>query len=236
MSSTPLKRSVFGRWPMATNRPVTGRAVTESVLTLRSDAPSSLSLPTRPSTTVSQTTSIFGLLNARSCMIFDARKASRRWIIVTLLANLVRNVASSMAESPPPTTAISWPRKKNPSQVAQVERPWPSRRLSSSRPSINDCAPVDTMTESASYSVSRTHTLNGRDDRSTRVTFSVRNSAPNRAACSRKRPMRSGPMMPSGKPGKFSTSVVSMSCPPGWSEVEDSSPSITSGARLARAA
>src|SRR5712671_4708003 len=36
--------------------------------------------------------------------------------------------------------------------------------------------------------------------------------------------------MPSGKPGKFSTRVVSESCPPGsW-------PSITSGLRLARAA
>ena len=39
--------------------------------------------------------------------------------------------------------------------------------------------------------------------------------------------MSSGPMMPSGKPGKFSTSVVSMSWPPGWSLVEDGSPSRT---------
>jgi hypothetical protein len=43
-------------------------------------------------------------------------------------------------------------------------------------------------------------------------------------------------MIPSGKPGKFSTSVVSMSWPPGWSDVDDGSPSITRGARLARAA
>ncbi len=42
-------------------------------------------------------------------------------------------------------------------------------------------------------------------------------------------------MIPSGNPGKFSTSVVSMSWPPGWSDVDDGSPSITSGARLARA-
>jgi len=39
----------------------------------------------------------------------------------------------------------------------------------------------------------------------------------------------SGPMMPSGKPGKFSTSVVMVSWPPGCS------PSKTSGRRLARA-
>ena len=70
-----------------------------------------------------QRISIFGLLNARSCMIFEARSSSRRTSRVTLEANLVRNVASSMAESPPPTTAISWPRKKNPSHVAQVDRP-----------------------------------------------------------------------------------------------------------------
>ena len=67
------------------------------------------------------------------------------------------------------------------------------------------------------------------------MTFSVRMSAPKRSACSRKRIMSSGPMTPSGKPGKFSTSVVSISCPPGWSEVEEGSPSITRGARLARA-
>src|SRR5690349_15880012 len=76
----------------------------------------------------------------------------------------------------------------------------------------------------------------GRADRSTRVTFSVTNSAPKRVACSRNRTMSSGPMIPSGKPGKFSTSVVSISWPPGWSEVDEGSPSMTSGARLARAA
>ena len=56
---------------------------------------------------VFQRNSIFGLANARSCMIFEARSSSRRWMSVTLSANLVRNVASSTAESPPPTTAIS---------------------------------------------------------------------------------------------------------------------------------
>ena len=77
--------------------------------------------------------------------------------------------------------------------------------------------------------------LNGRAERSTLVTFSVRISAPKRSACSRMLAMSSGPMIPSGKPGKFSTSVVSMSCPPGWSLVEDGSPSMTRGSRLARA-
>src|SRR4051812_6490855 len=60
-------------------------------------------------------------------------------------------------------------------------------------------------------------------------------SAPKRVACSRNRTMSSGPMTPSGNPGKFSTSVVSISWPPGWSLVDDGSPSSTRGLRLARA-
>ena len=42
---------------------------------------------------------------------------------VTLEAKRVRKVASSIAVSPPPTTATSLPRKKKPSQVAQAETP-----------------------------------------------------------------------------------------------------------------
>ena len=34
-----------------------------------------------------------------------------------------------MAESPPPTTTMSWSRKKNPSQVAHQETPWPLKLL-----------------------------------------------------------------------------------------------------------
>ena len=58
-------------------------------------------------------------------------------------------MASSMAESPPPTTAIVSPLKKNPSQVAQVDTPWPMRRISFSSPSIMALAPVDTITARA---------------------------------------------------------------------------------------
>jgi hypothetical protein len=49
------------------------------------------------------------------------------------------------------------------------------------------------------------------------------------------RVMSSGPLIGSGKPGKFSMSVVSMSCPPGRS-VPIGSPSNTSGSSAARAA
>jgi hypothetical protein len=112
----------------------------------------------------------------------EARKVSRRTTRYTLLANFVRKLASSIAESPPPTTAISCPRKKKPSHVAHVDTPWPMSSFSRGRSSINDCAPVATMMESALYSVSRIHTLNGRDEKSTFVTFSVMNSAPKRSA------------------------------------------------------
>ena len=52
-------------------------------------------------------------------MIFDARNSSRLWTMVTALAG--QNRASSIAESPPPTTSTRLSRKKNPSQVAHAE-------------------------------------------------------------------------------------------------------------------
>ena len=55
-------------------------------------------------------------------------------------------------------------------------------------------------------------------------------SAPKRSAWARMLSMRSGPMMPSRKPGKFSTSVVFISAPPAVT-----APSKTSGFSDARA-
>ena len=62
---------------------------------------------------------MFGWARARSSMIFEARNSSRRWTSVTLAANLDRKIASSIAESPPPTTIVWLSRKKAASQVAQ---------------------------------------------------------------------------------------------------------------------
>jgi hypothetical protein len=59
--------------------------------------------------------------------------------------------------------------------------------------------------------------------------WSVRNFVPKRSAWSRMVCMSSGPMIPSRKPGKFSTSVV---C---WSRPPQKKPSMTSGSRFARA-
>ena len=62
-----------------------------------------------------------------------ARKRSVRLMSVTLVAKRVRNSASSMAESPPPMTAISLPEAKKPSQVAQELTPWPMSACSLGR-------------------------------------------------------------------------------------------------------
>ena len=70
------------------------------------------SSPTTRSTAEFHANEIFGLAKALSCMIFDARSLSRRCTSVTCDANFVRKIASSSAESPPPTTAIGLLRKK----------------------------------------------------------------------------------------------------------------------------
>ena len=49
--------------------------------------------------------SILGFSITRLCMILDARNSSRRWISTPCCHYLVRNVASSIALSPPPITA-----------------------------------------------------------------------------------------------------------------------------------
>ena len=62
---------------------------------------------------------MFVLARARSSMIFEARNSSRRWTTSTFEANFARNIASSIALSPPPTMTIGWSRKNAASQVAQ---------------------------------------------------------------------------------------------------------------------
>ena len=62
---------------------------------------------------------IFGLSKARWAMTFEARNWSRLWTTTTSEAKFVRKRASSIAESPPPTTASLLSLKKKPSQVAQ---------------------------------------------------------------------------------------------------------------------
>jgi hypothetical protein len=113
----------------------------------------------------------------------------------------VRNVASSMAESPPPTTTRRLSRKKNPSQVAQADTPRPVSRDSPGTPSHFADAPVATITVWARCSSAPTSTPNGRLPKSTAVDVASDSRAPNRSACLRNWSISSGPMIPSGKPG-----------------------------------
>ena len=145
--------------------------------------------------------SILGWATALSCMILLARNDSRRWSMWTLVAKRVRKRASSKAVSPPPTTAISLSRKKKPSQVAHADTPRPRRRVSLSIPSHSADAPVATITASAVYSTPRAQAWNGRPVRSTRSTSTSSMCVPNRSAWARNRAIRSGPWIPSGKPG-----------------------------------
>ena len=89
--------------------------------------------------------SILGFAAALSYIIVDALNTSLLFKIVTLLANLVKNVASSIAESPPPITNTSSSLKNAPSQVAQVEIPLPFCASSFSAFSQIASAPVQTI-------------------------------------------------------------------------------------------
>ena len=98
--------------------------------------PSTWSAPWMAVTAEFQAKLIFGSFSARRTMILLARSSPRRCTRVTERAKRVRKVASSIAESPPPTTAMSLSRKKKPSQVAHQETPCPERRSSSGSPSL----------------------------------------------------------------------------------------------------
>ena len=78
---------------------------------------------------------ILGSFSARAAMILLARSSSRRCTRVTLEPKRLRKVASSTAESPPPTTTMGLSLKKKPSQVAHQLTPRPENLSSSSRPS-----------------------------------------------------------------------------------------------------
>jgi hypothetical protein len=103
--------SEFGTWPMATNAPAVGRSRSSPVSAWRTRVvPSAPFSPGRKdSTTYGVSSSMFSVSRARSSMIFDARNSSRRCTTVTLEENLARKMASSIAESPPPTMIVARP-------------------------------------------------------------------------------------------------------------------------------
>ncbi|OJJ49294.1 hypothetical protein ASPZODRAFT_1447130 [Penicilliopsis zonata CBS 506.65] len=183
-----------------------------------------MSLSPRTSTaTVLKRTVTLGWASTRVAMALLARSWSRRTRTVTWLPYLARNMASSAAESPPPITYSGLLRKMGtaPSQTAQALIPLCQKASSPGRFRRRALAPVAMMTASAvragassGPSLHSVHSLNGRCDRSTREMVSVITSVPNRTDCWRMFSISFEPSIPSGKPGKFSISVVVVSCPP----------------------
>lgn len=84
-------------------------------------------------------------------MILDALNASRRCTMYTFDPYLVKKLASSMAESPPPMTAIGLLRKIGaaPSHTAHAEIPRFHKVSEPGNLSRLATAPVATITESA---------------------------------------------------------------------------------------
>ena len=124
-----------GTWPIATKMPVAACSRVSPVRVSVRVTPVTLPSPWIAVTAEFQAKLILGLSLARWAMIREARSSPLRTTTVTDFPKRVRKVASSMAESPPPTTMMSWSRKKKPSQVAHQETPWPLNFFSSGRPS-----------------------------------------------------------------------------------------------------
>ena len=84
---------MFGVWPMAMNTPSTGSSLVGAGLSC-SSAPGEVTSPFVASlmsvTAVFHTNEMFGVAIALSCITFDARSVSRRWMTVTCEASFDR--------------------------------------------------------------------------------------------------------------------------------------------------
>mmetsp|Transcript_147843 Transcript_147843/g.473230 ORF Transcript_147843/g.473230 Transcript_147843/m.473230 type:complete len:246 (-) Transcript_147843:1294-2031(-) len=226
------KKPVWGSCPIATNAPATSNR-SGLASPVRSVRWVSASLPLKDCTSVFQRTVMDEWFKTLSANTRLARKASRRCMIVTFRLVRAKCSASSMAWSPPPTTATSLPRNKNPSQVAQALMPLPRKVCSPSTCSHRDSAPQAKMMASALISriVPLTLMLKGRFEKSTPNTAVLTKRAPKLCDCllissTRPRPVAYSPTTP----GKFSTSTP---FPSSWPPKAGAT---TSGTRPAREA
>ena len=159
---------------------------------------------------------IFGLLSALSCITLEALSCSLLTSTTTSLAKCVRWIASSIAASPPPTTKILLFLKigSPPSQIAQAEIPFCQNSSSPAICILFAVAPVAIIKLSAVNTSDQTLTSNGLLLKSTLSTVLVWISAPELSDCFLIWLINWLPSIPSGKPGKFSTTVVVVSWPP----------------------
>lgn len=135
-SSFWCTRCVLGLFPIAMNSPWMGISVSVPLMVSVSLIPSTRFSPVMFVTCLFQMKSILGFVSALCCIILEARSLFPRCMMWTLSANRVKNSASSIAESPPPTTAISLFLKNAPSQVAHQETPYPESLVSAASPSL----------------------------------------------------------------------------------------------------
>ena len=124
----------------------------------------------------------------------------------TVEPNFARYAASSIAVSPPPTTARGWLRNagRAPSQTAHALTPPPvwARRSSLGRPSQFATAPVAMITAWVRTSPPpEVFSTNGWDEKSQDSISSATTRVPNRSACFWNSDIISGPVTPSGNPG-----------------------------------
>ena len=110
---------------MATNTAATSTSYSAAVCTLRTRSPVTWCSPCTASTLVEFRTTMVGWACSRATVAVDDRNRFRWWMRVTRRASGARNRASSVAASPPPTTATSWPVNWSPSRLALALTPWP---------------------------------------------------------------------------------------------------------------
>src|SRR4028119_2345719 len=125
---------------MAAKKPSTGRVFSSPVFAFLMRTPSTVVSPRISSTVVSVRKVIFSFFSALSSMILDALNSSRRCMRKTSSANLASTPASSIAVSPPPTTATLFPLKKKPPHLGPPHTPPPHTLPTPSRPAT-PCRP-----------------------------------------------------------------------------------------------
>mmetsp|Transcript_37929 Transcript_37929/g.107252 ORF Transcript_37929/g.107252 Transcript_37929/m.107252 type:complete len:229 (-) Transcript_37929:215-901(-) len=194
-STCPRRNPVCGSWPMAMNAPDTsirsGSPPPRRTITWLSSPP-----PWKDSTVVFHRTRMEGCPRTRPARALPARREPPRCITVTARLDRARWSASSIAVSPPPTTATSRPRKGKPSQVAQALTPLPRRPCSPGTRSHLVSAPQARTRALASSSRPEpfARTRRGRAERLTRRAGAPTKRAPKPAAWRRMTRTRPGPV------------------------------------------
>lgn len=172
--------------------------------------------PIASTASVNRLNSIFSFALALCCMTSEALRTSLLTSIITLDAKCVMWSASSTATSPQPiTTMILFLKIGNPpSHTAQAEIHFCRYSFSPGIPRRFAVAPVAMMIDFVSMISSPLNTFKGCPLKSTLSIVLVSILVPVLMACCLMFIISSIPSIPLGKPGKFSTFVVVVSCPP----------------------